>query len=401
MQTFGAFLVSLVALSGLVAARPTNPTGIFSITTTHNRHFKPSGPLALAKAYRKFNKPLPKTLANAIGRLSRRQDTGSVVTKPQESDVEYLSAVQIGTPAQTVYLDFDTGSSDLWVFSSETQANQVKGQAVYKPHKSSSAKKLTGASWSIEYGDHSSSNGDVWTDIVSIGGLSVKNMAVENAKKVSQQFSDNAACSGLLGLGFSNLNTVRPTQQKTFFDMAMPNLKEPLFTANLKHKADGTYNFGYIDGSEHSGPIVYTNVDSSQGGWTFTSPGYAVGDDELNSESMTGIADTGTTLLLLPDDVVTAYYNKIQGSSFDNNNGGYVFPCKATPPDFKFGVEDSSIKIPGSYLSFAPVDESGESCFGGLQSSSGIGVNIFGDVALKAALVVFDGGNNQLGWAQK
>ena len=237
MQSFGAFLVSWVAFSGLAAARPTEPTGTFSVATTQNSHYKPNGPLALAKAYHKFNKPLPKKLAKAVDRLSRRQSTGSVVAKPQDYDIEYLSPVQIGTPAQTVYLDFDTGSSDLWVFSSETPTNQVKGQATYKPGSSTSAKKLSGASWSIQYGDGSTSSGDVWTDTVTIGGLSVKNMAVENAKKVSRSFSDNPACSGLLGLAFSKLNTVRPTRQKTFFDMAMPNLKEHLFTANLNYHA--------------------------------------------------------------------------------------------------------------------------------------------------------------------
>jgi hypothetical protein len=50
-------------------------------------------------------------------------------------------------------------------------------------------------------------------------------------------------------------------------------------------------------------------------------------------------------------------------------------------------------------INFAPVD--GNTCFGGLQSDDGIGFSIFGDVAIKAALVVFDLGNKRLGWAQK
>lgn len=43
----------------------------------------------------------------------------------------------------------------------------------------------------------------------------------------------------------------------------------------------------------------------------------------------------------------------------------------------------------------------GNKCFGGLQSSASIGINIFGDVALKAAYVVFNGETPSLGWAQK
>lgn len=164
---------------------------------------------------------------------------------------------------------------------------------------------------------------------------------------------------------------------------------------------DGSYNFGYIDTSLASGPVVYTPVDNSQGFWGFTSSGYSIGGAKLKKTSISGIADTGTTLLLLPDNIVDAYYNDVDSAQYDDDQEGYVFDCSEDLPSFAFGIGSSSITISGDLLNLTPIEDGSSTCFGGLQSSDGIGFNIFGDVALKAALVVFDLGNEQLGWAQK
>jgi aspergillopepsin I len=69
----------------------------------------------------------------------------------------------------------------------------------------------------------------------------------------------------------------------------------------------------------------------------FTADGYAIGGKN-GSGSITGIADTGTTLLLLDASIVTAYYASVSGALYNDLAVGFVFPCDATLPDFSISV---------------------------------------------------------------
>ncbi|KAK8016186.1 endothiapepsin [Apiospora rasikravindrae] len=317
--------------------------------------------------------------------------TGEVAALPELFDSEYLCPVQIGTPPQTLNLDFDTGSSDLWVFSSETPKSQVNGP-----------------SWGISYGDGSSSSGNVYTDTVTIGGVTVKDQAIESARQVSNQFTQRASTDGLLGLAFSSLNTVRPSQQKTFFDSALNGLAMPVFTANLKKGEAGNYNFGFIDRTEFTGDIAFFPVNSTTGFWQFDASGFAIADGTPVSSPHAAIADTGTTLLLVPANIASAYYAKVPGATNDATAGGYTFPCStsSSPPSFTAVIGDYSAVIPGDFIKYAPVDgnsfEAATTCFGGIQEvPDGFPFAIYGDIFLKAQFVVFHGANQQVGFAAK
>ncbi|PWI72321.1 secreted aspartic proteinase precursor [Purpureocillium lilacinum] len=398
MKIRSTLLAILGAGGGKAGAFPLGSSGDFSIVTSRNPDHQPSGPLALARAYLKYGQPLTDPLAAAIKALDKRW-TGSVVATPVLYDVEYIVEAHLGTPAQKVMMNIDTGSSDFWVYSSETPPEILNGQSIYRPEKSRSAKRLDGATWSIRYGDGSWSSGNVWIDNVSLGGLRIKGQALETATNASKSLTTDAAMSGILGLGFSKGNTVKPDPQLTFMDTARPHMRAPLFTANLNYHANGTYKFGKIDKSEHKGPITYTPVLDPNGAyWTFATSGYAVGGGEFNKTTTNCIADTGTSLLLLPPDLLHAYYDQVPGAEWLWGPWGYVYTCDQKLPDFTFGIEGAKITIPGKYLTYA--DWNGTHCYGGIQHSFSRQA-IFGDVAFTAALVVFDLGNLQTGWAQK
>lgn len=231
---------------------------------------------------------------------------------------------------------------------------------------------------------------------MTIGGTIVKGQAIELANKVSAQFvsDDN---DGLVGLAFSSINTVRPVQQKTFFDNAKPSLASPLFAAYLPLNKNGAYDFGFIDTSKYTGSITYAPVDPSGGFWEFASTGYKVGSTTYSASGFTGIADTGTTLLLMSDAAVDNYYAVVSGASYDSNQGGYTFSCSASLPALSVKVGSGYATVPGKFINFGSVG--GGKCFGGLQSVGGGTQNIYGDVFLNANYVVFDSNGPRLGYA--
>ncbi|KAF7558365.1 hypothetical protein G7046_g5807 [Stylonectria norvegica] len=410
-------LLSLIVFSllALVSAAPSRiQKRSFKVERVPNSKFTGrNGPRALAKAYRKFGVALPQGLVDVLesqkaakaSSLGRRVNggntstgqTGSVKATPEANDVAFLSPVSIG--GQTLNLDFDTGSSDLWVFNTQLAAAATTGHNIYDPKASKTFSAVDGASFNITYGDGSGASGNVGLDNVDIGGASFATQAIELATDVSDQFVQDQDNDGLLGLAFSTLNTVQPQQQKTFFDNVMTSLALPLFTADLRKEAVGTYEFGAVDSSKFAGDLTWIPVDSTNGFWQFSSEGFAVGDKiEAATPGGQAIADTGTTLIIADEAIVQGYYAKVPGATLSNKAGGVIFPCDATLPDLHLDIGGVYMaRVKGADINFA---ENGDgTCFGGLQPTAQGGLGVYGDILFKSQFVAFNGGNKSLGMA--
>lgn len=175
----------------------------------------------------------------------------------------------------------------------------------------------------------------------------------------------DVASNGLVGLAFSQLNTMQPIPQKTFFDNVMADLTQPVFTAQFKHGAAGSYEFGNIDETSFSGQLTTIPVDSSRGFWEFDSTTASVNGETVNVANGKAIADTGTSLMLVADDIVQLYWGAVEGAQVSDDAGGVVFPCNAALPDLQIAMGDAMATVSGEFMNFARVGQdtqTGETC---------------------------------------
>jgi len=297
---------------------------------------------------------------------------------------KYYCPVTLGT--QTFNLSFDTGSADTWVFSNLMPADMQQGHHVYNVSETGTLMK--GYTWGITYGDSSGASGIVYADKVAVGAATVTSMAVEAATSASSSFLSDTQGSGMIGLAWKNINGVSPQQQNTFFGNVGPLLDKNLFAVALRKGASGSFDFGYIDHSRYTGGITYMPIVPNSGYWMLDQGAYRIGQQKAVVYSFNKIVDTGTSLLLLPLQIVKDYYKTVDGAGYDGNWGGYVFPCGSHLDRIGVRVGGTMFFVPGSYLSWSQINAT--HCFGGLQPSTGLPFSILGDVFLKAVYAVFD-----------
>jgi hypothetical protein len=280
-----------------------------------------------------------------------------------------------------------------------------RGSAIYDPAKSTSYTNLAGSTWLARYGDGSSASGTVVKDVLRIGDIIIEKQAIEVASTLSYSFITQTASEGILGLAFSKLNRVQPVPQQTPLDSMIAQEDIPsdqaLFTCYFgsykdvgdPDQGESFFTFGKIDEDvvrATGKQISYTPVNDTNGFWEVDSEFITINGKKTVLAGNTAIADTGTTLVVIEDELVAQIYSTIPGARYDAQEGGWVFPAN-TPadkmPNVGLAVGQIEIIIEKEHLGFTPVKKTGM-VYGGIQGRGSSKYNIFGDTFLKCVYAV-------------
>ncbi|KAF3922336.1 Candidapepsin-4 [Arthrobotrys entomopaga] len=345
---------------------------------------------------------------------TRRRST--VVTSLDNEYLLYYVDVKIGTPPQSLRIQVDTGSSDVWAPASTSKycksSDDPCSEGTYDPALSSSSKVVDPNGFSISYVDGTHARGDFVSEVFQIGNITVKDL------RIGVGYNTDIG-AGILGIGFEG-NSVSEDTSSSLLDMLVENkyINSRAYSLWLNDQdADtGSILFGGIDTDKYVGNLIGLPILKDSGSDDYTdflvtlSSVNFVGMDGnkqlVSNDTLAVILDSGSSLTYLPNDTVQniAYrYGGVWNSQVD----AYLMPCSLSNDyhdyvEYQFGgAHGPLIRVPIEELINYVIDTNGDiwadsdgnaACTLGLQPQpDDFGdTYLFGDTFLRSAYVVYD-----------
>ncbi|KAL2815012.1 aspartic peptidase domain-containing protein [Aspergillus granulosus] len=330
--------------------------------------------------------------ANAMGRHD--------VLVDNFMNAQYFSEIELGTPPQSFKVVLDTGSSNLWVPSSECGSIACYLHQKFDSSASSTYKK-NGSEFAIQYGSGSLS-GFVSQDTLRIGDLKITGQDFAEATSEPGLAFAFGRFDGILGLGFDTIsvNKIVPP----FYKMIEQGLlDDPVFAFYLgdanKEGDSSEATFGGIDKDHYEGELINIPL-RRKAYWEVDLDAIALGDDVAELENTGVILDTGTSLIALPSNLAEMINTEIGAKK--GFTGQYSVDCatRDSLPDITFTLTGHNFTI-GPYDYTLEVQGSCISAFMGMDFPEPVGpLAILGDAFLRRWYSVYDLGNGAVGLAK-
>jgi hypothetical protein len=330
-----------------------------------------------------------------LNRLTVSKGTGSIVINDYEN-AQYYGSISLGNPEQKFDVIFDTGSSDLWVASS--QCDDSCGRHNRYDATASSTYQKNGTIFHIEYGSGPVS-GFQSIDNLNMGGLVAKEQdfaEVTDASGLGAAFK-MGKFDGILGLAFPVLSVNKvPTAFQNLVEQGLIEQGQFAFYLGNSRSDRGELTLGGTNPKYYSGEFSWVNLLAATY-WEITMDGLSI-----NGQSMAGsskaIVDSGTSMLTGPTAVVADIAKAIGAKPLIA--GEYIVACDYdTLPNFDFTIDGKVYTL--SARDYLLPD--GDLCILGLM---GMDIPeptgplwILGDIFMRKYYTVFDYDNHRVGFA--
>ncbi|CDO76342.1 hypothetical protein BN946_scf185011.g6 [Trametes cinnabarina] len=324
--------------------------------------------------------------------LGRRSDT---LPLEDQSDFLWTGAISIGTPPTKYTVDFDTGSSDLFLPGPLCVRN-CDQKAKYDPSKSTSSNDLH-QPFTVSYGDGSTATGEQFSDNVEVAGFTATDVVVGVSTTYSAGLRQSEfPADGILGMAFPSISFYKADP---FFTKLIEEnqVRDPVFAFRLADKPE--LALGGVNSDLFSGEITYTAV-TEEGYWQVDVDVISVNGKSV-LEKTPAIIDTGTTLIIGDKKSVAAIYSAIPGSEDASDTiekGYYTIPCDSDAVvALTFGGR--AFNISSDQFRGDPLDSDKSRCMGGVVATDDTEFWIIGDTFLRGVYTVFDMGSKRVGFA--
>ncbi|KAK7208231.1 aspartic peptidase domain-containing protein [Myxozyma melibiosi] len=357
----------------------------------------------------------------------RTRAVDGTVSKALDNDYYlYYANVTVGTPGQSLRLQIDTGSSDIWFQSGENEVCQKSSDpcadsGIFEPDDSSTYS-VVSSDFSIQYGDYSYAKGVYATETFTIGSASVTNLTVGVA-------TDANATDGIMGIGYAGNEAIVASKGSSYEYNNLPDLlvsqgfiatRAYSLWLNDQEASTGSVLFGGIDRSKFSGELVSLPIDtyygeSSPTEFYVTLDGFGYTSDSKETQVSDSLdtavlLDSGTSFCYVDSEIVAAIA-KLTGAVYSSDVDGYVQTCDVMNVDasIDFYFSNLTIKVPIANIFYPLTDTAGEAitftsgeaaCQLSMMDNSDVGTSILGDTFLRAAYVVYDLDNAVIAMAQ-
>jgi len=313
-------------------------------------------------------------------------------------NAQYYGEIALGTPLQKFNVIFDTGSSDLWVASSNCDSSC--GRHAEYNSADSSTYVANGQPFNITYGS-GPVGGYESVDTLTLGGEVVTSQEfaeVTNAAGLGAAYKIGKF-DGILGMAFPVLSVNHvPTVFENMVTQELVPKAEFAFYLGDSRSDKGELVLGGTDPKHYSGSFQYVPL-KAETYWEVLLAGFSVaGTNYVPAGGNNGVIDSGTSILTGPSDAVAEIAKALGAKPIIE--GEYMVACDAPT------LTDIVIEMGGFTFTLAPSDyllPDGDACILGIM---GLDVApptgplwILGDMFMRKYYTVFDVENSRVGFA--